>query len=200
MGKKQHQKDKMYLTCTEWSTIYGGKKAAAAAKGGKSEFKRLPFNCCSLSLQPFEHPLCTREGIIFDLMNIMPYLKKYGHSPVTGEPMDARSLIKLTFYKNSEDQFHCPITFKVFNENSTIVTIANTGNVYSYEAIERLNIRTKDFRDLITEKPFKRADIITIQDPNALEKFDISTFHHYKNNLIVDEEGKPWPLMMCVCI
>jgi hypothetical protein len=106
-----------------------------------------------LSLQPFEHPLCTREGIIFDLMNIMPYLKKYGHSPVTGEPMDARSLIKLTFYKNSEgvilihpsihppihhnllhlDQFHCPITFKVFNENSTIVTIANTGNVYSYE-------------------------------------------------------------------
>ncbi|XP_022693536.1 DNA polymerase V-like isoform X1 [Varroa jacobsoni] len=27
MGKKQHQKDKMYLTTTEWSTLYGGKKA-----------------------------------------------------------------------------------------------------------------------------------------------------------------------------
>jgi peptidyl-prolyl cis-trans isomerase-like protein 2 len=26
MGKKQHQKDKMYLTYTEWSLFYGGKK------------------------------------------------------------------------------------------------------------------------------------------------------------------------------
>lgn len=26
MGKKQHQKDKMYLTYTEWGQFYGGKK------------------------------------------------------------------------------------------------------------------------------------------------------------------------------
>lgn len=26
MGKKQHQKDKMYLTYTEWGEFYGGKK------------------------------------------------------------------------------------------------------------------------------------------------------------------------------
>lgn len=39
----------------------------------------------SLSLQPFEHPVCTPEGAVFDLLNIVPYLKKYGHNPVSGK-------------------------------------------------------------------------------------------------------------------
>ncbi|KAL3314496.1 RING-type E3 ubiquitin-protein ligase ppil2 [Cichlidogyrus casuarinus] len=64
MGKKQHQKDKLYLTCTEWSTIYGGKSANDRRK---RLYKRLPYNCCSISLQPFKNPYCTKEGIIFDL-------------------------------------------------------------------------------------------------------------------------------------
>ena len=44
----------------------------------------LSFNA-SLSLQPFEHPVCTPEGAVFDLLNIIPYLKKYGHNPVSGQ-------------------------------------------------------------------------------------------------------------------
>uniref|UniRef100_A0A672RFB9 Uncharacterized protein n=1 Tax=Sinocyclocheilus grahami TaxID=75366 RepID=A0A672RFB9_SINGR len=27
MGKRQHQKDKMYITCTEYTQFYGGKKS-----------------------------------------------------------------------------------------------------------------------------------------------------------------------------
>jgi len=65
MGKRQHQKDKMYLTSTEWTTFYGGKKPD---RSGKMGFRKLPFHCCSLSLQPFEHPLCTPDGVVFDLM------------------------------------------------------------------------------------------------------------------------------------
>lgn len=30
-------------------------------------FKRLPITHCSLSLLPFEDPVCSRDGIIFDL-------------------------------------------------------------------------------------------------------------------------------------
>jgi len=63
------------------------------AKGKKntSEFKRLPFFCCALSLRPFEHPVCTPEGKeIFDLVNIIPYLKKYGTNPVTGNKLEAK--------------------------------------------------------------------------------------------------------------
>ena len=54
MGKKQHQKDKLYLTNTEWSSSYGGYKKKV---GEDSEFRRLPFDCCSLSLRNFEDPL-----------------------------------------------------------------------------------------------------------------------------------------------
>jgi peptidyl-prolyl cis-trans isomerase-like protein 2 len=86
MGKKQHQKDKMYLTTTEWTTLYGGKRAAQKpGKDPRAEFRRLPFNHCSLSLQPFEVPYCCEDGAIFDLLSVLPYLKKYGHHPLTGK-------------------------------------------------------------------------------------------------------------------
>ncbi|KAL8180310.1 UNVERIFIED_CONTAM: RING-type E3 ubiquitin-protein ligase ppil2 [Gekko kuhli] len=51
----------------------------------QSNFRRLPFDHCSLSLQPFEYPVCTPEGIVFDLLSIVPWLKKYGTNPITGE-------------------------------------------------------------------------------------------------------------------
>ena len=31
------------------------------------------------------------------------------------------------------DAYHCPVTFKVFNENSHIVAVRTTGNVFSLE-------------------------------------------------------------------
>ena len=38
-----------------------------------------PFDCCSLSFQPFSHPVCARNangtGSVFDLTNIIPWLK-----------------------------------------------------------------------------------------------------------------------------
>lgn len=62
MGRRQHQSDKMYITSTEWKHQFGGKKQAVP--GGKgAEFRRLPFDCCALSLQPFEHPVCTAAGV-----------------------------------------------------------------------------------------------------------------------------------------
>eukprot|EP00731_Ephydatia_muelleri_P023544 Em0015g1127a len=81
-----------------------------------------------------------------------------------------------------------PLPFKIFNENSHIVAIRTTGNVYSHEAVERLNVKAKNFRDLLTDEPFQKSDIITLQDPTDLEKFDISSFHHIKNNLTIDED------------
>ncbi|THD19368.1 Peptidyl-prolyl cis-trans isomerase 4 [Fasciola hepatica] len=177
MGKKQHQKDKLYVTCTEWSTLYGGKRATESMR----RFKRLPFHCCSITFQPFKNPYCTKEGIIFDLENILPFVRKFGVNPVTGKKMKAGELIKLVFHRNSDGKFHCPVTFKVFNENTHIVAIRVTGNVYAYEAVERLNIKSHNFLDLLTSEPFKREDIITIQDPHNLDKFNISMFYHVQH-------------------
>nr|XP_028565237.1 LOW QUALITY PROTEIN: RING-type E3 ubiquitin-protein ligase PPIL2 [Podarcis muralis] len=193
MGKRQHQKDKMYITCAEYTHFYGGKKAEIP----KSNFRRLPFDHCSLSLQPFEYPVCTPEGTIFDLLNIVPWIKKYGTNPSTGEKLEAKSLIKLNFAKNSSGKYHCPVLFTVFTNNSHIVAIKTTGNVFAYEAVEQLNIKTKTYKDLLSDEPFTRQDIITLQDPTNLDKFNVSGFFHVKNNLKVtdpdDEKARSDP-------
>lgn len=186
MGKRQHQKDKLYLTYTEWSTLYGGKKAGPSKE--EENFKRLPFDHCCLSLQPFEIPYCDRDGNIFDLDPLIPWLKKYKINPVTGKLMEFKSLIQLNFHKNSDGEFECPVLFKTFTKSSHIVTIATTGNVYLMEAVEQLNIKSKNWKDLILDTPFERKDIIVLQDPLNLSKFNISDYHHVKNDLRVETE------------
>uniref|UniRef100_A0A8B9JW22 Peptidylprolyl isomerase like 2 n=1 Tax=Astyanax mexicanus TaxID=7994 RepID=A0A8B9JW22_ASTMX len=109
----------------------------------QANFRRLPFDHCSLSLQPFEYPMCTPEGVVFDLMSIVPWIKNLNH----------------------------PYCFS--------------------SAVEQLNIKTKSYKDLLTDEPFTRQDIITLQDPTNLDKFNVSDFFHVKNNLKVldpDEE------------
>lgn len=188
MGKRQHQKDKLYLTYTEWTTLYGGKKAGETSKE-EADFKRLPFDHCCLSLQPFEIPYCDLEGNIFDLEALIPFLKKFKINPVTGKPCDFHSLIQLNFRRNTEGGFECPVLFKPLTKSSHVAAIATTGNVYLMEAVEQLNIKNKNWKDLINDQPFERKDIIVLQDPNNLMKFNISKFHHIQKNLRVETEG-----------
>ncbi len=58
------------------------------------------------------------------------------------------------------------------------------------KAIEELNIKGKNWKELLTDEPFLRTDIITIQDPRNLKKFNMADFHHVKNNLRIMDEGK----------
>lgn len=103
-------------------------------------------------------------------------------------------MIQLKFANNTNDdseelsRYQCPALFKPFTKNSHIVAIKSTGNVFSYEAVEQLNIKSKNWKDLISDLPFTRKDIITIQDPSTLEKFDISKFFYIQNNLRVETE------------
>ncbi|KAL1117115.1 hypothetical protein AAG570_004443 [Ranatra chinensis] len=184
MGKRQHQKDKMYITYTEWATLYGGKK-----HGPEEKFKKLPFDHCCLSLQPFKNPCCDKDGNIFDLEAVALFLKKFKINPVTGKPQDFKSLIKLNFSKDREGKYHCPVLFKEFTPGSQIVAIAVTGNVFSYEAVEQLNIKNKSMKDLITGDPFTKSDLIELQHPHRLEKFNLVNFHHIRNGLVVEEPG-----------
>lgn len=184
MGKKQHSKDRMYLTKTEWATEWGGAKS----KELRTPFKRLPFYCCALTFTPFEDPVCTADGSVFDIMHIRPYIRKYGKHPVTGAPLKNEDLITLNFHKNSEGEFHCPVLDKVFTEFTHIVAIKTTGNVFCYEAIKELNLKTKNWKELLTDEPFKREDIITIQNPNAIDSKVLLDFDHIKKSLKVDDE------------
>lgn len=105
---------------------------------------------------------------------------------LSGKPTkDTKGFVKLNFHKNADGEYHCPALFKPFSKNSHIVAVGVTGNVFCWEAIEQLNIKPKNWKDLVNDTPFQRKDLIVIQNPQKLEKFDISTFYHIKKNLRV---------------
>lgn len=166
--------DKDYITYSEWTNDFGGAKQRQVGEG---DFKRLPFYCCNLTLRPFEVPVCTVDGEIFDFMQIIPYLRHHGNvHPFKGIELKPSDLIRLTFHKKSSEkgngnEFYCPITRKTLNEYSKIVANKRSGNVYSWEAVETLNIEKGNWKDLMTEEPFTRQDLIILQDPQNPKDF-----------------------------
>ncbi|KAG1665158.1 hypothetical protein FOA52_005539 [Chlamydomonas sp. UWO 241] len=183
MGNKRSQKDRGYITATEWRTEGGGYKDRS-----KLPFKRLPFNRCAITFTPFEEPVCTDDGTTMDVVNAVPYIMKYKRHPVTGQPLHLRDLTTLHFHKNDTNEFHCPVMEKVFTEHTHIVAVKPTGNVYCWEAVEELNIKSKNWKDLLTDEPFTRKDIIHLQDPLNLTQRTIETFDHVVKEMAVEEE------------
>ena len=139
----------------------------------------------------------TDEGVIFDVTNLVPYVMKHKKNPITGEPMATNQIIRLNMSKNADDVWQCPVTCKVFNDNTHVVAIKTTGNVYCYDAVYELNIKAKNFTDLLTGEKFVKADIITLQDPQNEEHMarrDVSTFVHLhqirEENKVARQTGK----------
>ncbi|CAH1443730.1 unnamed protein product [Lactuca virosa] len=126
--------------------------------------------------------------LLIQSQHIVPYIRKYGKHPVSGIPLKQEDLIPLTFHQTSEGEYHCPILNKVFTEFTHIVAIKTTENVYSYEAIKELNLKTKNWKELLTDEPFTRQDIITIQNPNTLDNKALVDFDHVKKSLKLDDE------------
>ncbi|UOH84054.1 hypothetical protein LQV05_000847 [Cryptococcus neoformans] len=199
-----HNSDKLYVTHSEHAA--GSHTASSFGKRqetGKSEFQRLPFDCCALSLQPFKNPVAviseTKAGEapradVFDLLNIVPYIRKFKSNPVTGKPLETSQLIKLNFFRltqkvqNAEGNLHDPITYKVFSPHIHIVFLKNTGNVFDMTSLQLLAIKPKTWRDLVNDEPFKREDIITIQDPQNLAARDLREYDYVKKDLKVSED------------
>jgi peptidyl-prolyl cis-trans isomerase-like 2 len=168
---------------SEWSGQVGQHGAASGivARKRKKDFKRLPFTHCALSLQPFEHPVCTPTGTIFDIKHIIPWLKKHGTNPVTGEKLDGRTLITLKFDKNEEGEYVDPVTKKVFTDFSKLVAIKTSGRVYLWDTVEQLNLKAKNLRDLVSDEEFTKGDLIILQDPMDLDRQNISAFKNLQD-------------------
>uniref|UniRef100_A0A1D2A8I5 Peptidylprolyl isomerase n=1 Tax=Auxenochlorella protothecoides TaxID=3075 RepID=A0A1D2A8I5_AUXPR len=182
MGKKRAAKDRAYLTATEWKEEWGGHKAGPRGV----PFKSLPFHCCAISFQPFEDAVCTADGTVFDIVHAVPYIQKFHKHPVTGEPLELKDLIRLHWHKNTDGEYACPTLGKVFTPHTHIVAIRTSGNVYCHEAVQELNLKTKNLRDLLTDEPFTRKDIIQIQDPLNLSGKNLAEFDHVKKELTVE--------------
>lgn len=85
-----------------------------------------------------------------------------------------------------------PVTFKVFTDNTHIVALGNTGNVFAWDTVERLNIKAKMWRDLVSDKEFSRKDIITLQDPQNVGSRDLSHFKYIQDGVstLTEEQRK----------
>lgn len=104
-------------------------------------------------------------------------------NPVNGKPLKNADLIKLQFAKNDAGEYVDPVTFKVFTDNTHIVAVCHgdSANVFAYDTVERLNIKAKMWRDLVSDEEFARKDLITLQDPQNLESRDLSSFQYIKD-------------------
>lgn len=191
--------DKLYITHSEWSSSDAYSASVGANAGSRSSnnsaasFKRLPFNFCAASLQPFKNPVCTPDGTIFDVEVISAWLDKHPTNPVNGQPLAAKDLIKLNFARNADTSvtvdrngvptdgkgdFMDPVSFKVFTDNTHIVAVRHGtyANVFAWDTVERMNIKAKVWRDLVDDAEFGRRDIITLQDPQNAASRDLSQF------------------------
>ncbi|GMH41521.1 hypothetical protein BSKO_09431 [Bryopsis sp. KO-2023] len=182
MGKKQHSKDRLYLTTKEWKEEWGGNRGPREVP-----FTKLPFYCCAITFTPFEDPVCSPDGCVFDIVHAMPYIRKFHRHPVSGEPLEVRDLIQLKFHKNSDGEYHCPVMNKVFTEHTHIVAIKSSGNVYCYEAVNELNVKARNWKDLLSDEVFTRKDIIHIQDPLNFQNKIVNEFEHVKKQLSVGD-------------
>lgn len=172
MGKNQHSKDQLHIRPTEWA------QDGAGFKDKKNPFQKLPLDCCFLSLQPFKQPVGTRDGHVFDVTFIIPYIKRFSRNPVNGARLEVSELVPLHFHKDNDGKFHCPVMpERVFTNHSHVVFNAVSGHVYSWEAMEELNRKNKNWKDLITGQTFKLQDIITIQRGDDLTSREVSKFY-----------------------
>ena len=149
MGKHRHSKDRLFVTQTEHKEEWGGKKDPSTCP-----LPKLSFNFCPLSLQPIKDPVCTPDGTMFDIVNIVPFIKQFRKNPVNGSPLKLDDLIQLQLFKDEEDNFICPVSRKVFTDSSKIVAIKTSGIVYAASTVEELNKKPKFFFDLVTSKFF----------------------------------------------
>lgn len=163
--------NKLYITHAEHTGELGqhsasvGYRAKASVPTARAQ---TPFDCCALSFQPFEHPVCARNkdgtGFVFDLVNIIPWLKKHNNTnPITKETLNPDDLIPLHYSRKPSGEMHDPISFKPFSVHSHIVAIASTGNVFLAESI-------KGGRDLLEDKKISKEDIITLQNPHGISE------------------------------
>lgn len=109
-----------------------------------------------------------------------------------GTELKSSDLIKLHFAKNEADEYVDPVTFKVFTDNTHIVALRNTGNVFAWDTVERLNVKPKMWRDLVSDEEFGRKDIITLQDPQNMEARNLSSFKYLKDgeSALTDEQKR----------
>eukprot|EP00588_Corethron_pennatum_P008370 CAMPEP_0194290662 /NCGR_PEP_ID=MMETSP0169-20130528/41779_1 /TAXON_ID=218684 /ORGANISM="Corethron pennatum, Strain L29A3" /LENGTH=578 /DNA_ID=CAMNT_0039038321 /DNA_START=41 /DNA_END=1773 /DNA_ORIENTATION=+ len=183
----KRQKEKLYQSAREYRANTARRINPNADRGATSVGvqRNLPFGICALSLNKISVPVCiATSNVVFDNASIVPYLMKHGVDPVTGKCAAVRDLIQLNIEKDERDRWQCPILCKPFNDHSRVVAILQgdgTANVYSKEAVDELNVRARNWTDLVTGRSFSKKDVLVLQNPDDASHRDINNFVHIKD-------------------
>jgi peptidyl-prolyl cis-trans isomerase-like 2 len=200
----KRQKERLYESSRERKANRSNNEAAAtnptsASVSLSSTIRPLPFSHCALLLTPFENPVCTKQsgGIIFESSALLSYVLEHQKDPVTGAAISTRDIISLSMSRNDENEWCCPVLTKPFSPHIKFVAILHqntattTASVYSYEAYQQFNLKTKSYDDLVTGEPFDpNNDLLILYDPvNDAQRRDINSFYHIQNARNLEQKG-----------
>lgn len=195
----KRQKEKLYQSASENRANAQLRSGTQPISGGGGSVRRLPFNCCALSLMPYTTPVCLSNGIVFEKTAIEPFLAEHKIDPVTGNPTTKEDLIELHMSQDDEGRWTCPVLSKPFADHTKTIAIKQAGgmeaNVYSFEAYQELNVKAKNYEDLVSGQKFnKKKDVIVLND-SSNDEFnklrDINTFFHIKNQRQLAKDAAP---------
>lgn len=181
------KKTGLYVSHTEHSGALGkhGPNSGKIGQHTGPQLARVPFTCCAISLQPWVNPVADKaDGTVFELTNVIPWIKKHGTSPASGNELKASDLITLKFARKDDNgSWHDPVSYKTFTDSTHLVAIIPSGNVFAYETVQQLNIKAKYWADLLTGESFARQDILTLQDPNDTTPKQVSDLRNTAQEL-----------------
>ncbi|WFD00364.1 peptidylprolyl isomerase [Malassezia yamatoensis] len=182
--------DKLFVTPSEHSGVYGQHGASTGArKKGLSVI--VPFTMCSLTYEAWSVPACLKaEGNVYERANLEQFLRQYGVSPATGQPVNPEDMLDLHFSRNDRGNFFDPVSCKEMTDHSHLVAIGPTGHVFLHDTVQQLNIKSKFMRDLVDDTPFQKSDILILQDPHDPERRKMSSMYHVRENLNLARKAK----------
>ena len=208
----KRQREKQYQSARENREYSQLRSSGGSSSSGQQQQqqqqqqqRRLPFSHCALTLTPYETPVCNRHGVVFENTALLPFLMQHKMDPVTGEPMSIsknnNDVITLVMDKDEEGRWCCPILNKPFMDHTKIVAVLqpdnnndnnnnnnsiNQAHVYSYEAYQELNVKAKNYHDLISGVEFdKKKHVLVLNDPDneTLNRLrDINQFYHIRHS------------------
>jgi peptidyl-prolyl cis-trans isomerase-like protein 2 len=185
----KRQRERQYNSAREQRQLSSQRASGVTLSSMDQVQRTLPFTHCALTLVAFETPVCNSAGIVFENESILNFVMRHKKDPTTGAPMTSRDLISLNMDKDEEGNYQCPVLTKPFADHTKIVAIVQPSrteaNVYSWEAYQELNVKPKNWEDLISGAKFdKQKDVIILNDPLNEEfhrRRDINSFWHVSN-------------------
>ena len=156
--------DKLYITRTECES--GDHFGARGHSTKTNEVETPSIDLCSLSLLPWDKPVCTLDGAVYDHLNALE------------ANICSDSLVELNF----GPAWSCPVTCKDLRGRGVrVVAVRSSGWVYEAGVVEEVcrNGPPDTWRDPMTDLPFTRADIIHLQPRKPLQK-PKETFTDYR--------------------